>query len=258
MNTFENAIKESLENLQVLPSEALRNRVMQSVGDGVSNPRDFKRRLSVKAAVIAAVIAMLVLTTAATYGSEIVTAIKQVVFGDSIGTQLDPEHVLYIGSWGIMNRSNLDGAADYPVGLFDSLEEARLAAPFHIKEPSYLPNSVAGLRNVGVWRVEDPENPWMHFVTLNYDLVGDGRLLELKQVYAGPDAHIEVETISSIGKIMVGDVEALLVSSDGRDDVINDQSYSLWWIMDGIAYELSCYRDVANLETLLAIAESIQ
>ena len=258
MNTYENATKEFLENLQISPSEALRDRVMQSVGDGEIKHRAFKRRLSIKAAIIAAVIATLVLTTAATYGSEVVNAIKQVIFGDSIGTQIDSEHELYIGSWGIMNRNNLDGAVDYPLGLFDTLEKARLAAPFYIKEPSYLPESIAGLRNVGVWRLEDPDNPWMHFVTLNYDLKGDGRLLELKQVYAGPDAYIKVETISSIGKIMVGDIEALLVSSDGHDDVINDQSYSLWWIKDGIAYELSSYQDIADLETLIAIAESIQ
>ena len=258
MNTFENVLKESLENIQVKPSEALHDRIMKSTASGRDSQRFYRRKSYVRAAILAAVIAAFVLTTAATYGNEIVAAIKQVIFGDSIGTQIIPEHELYLGSWGIMNRSNLDGAVDYPIGLFDTLEEAREAAPFYIREPAYLPDSVSGLRSVGVWRVEDPDNPWMHFVTLSYDLKRNGRLLELTQVYAGPDAYIEVETTSSIGKIMVGDIEALLVSSDGHDDVINDQSYSLWWINDGIAYELSCYQDIADLETLIAIAESIQ
>ena len=48
MNTYENAIKESLENLQIFPSEALRDRVMQGVGDSEINPPAFRRRLSAK------------------------------------------------------------------------------------------------------------------------------------------------------------------------------------------------------------------
>ena len=277
MNTFENVIKESLEDIQVKPSEALHDRIMKSVVSGRDFQRFYRRKSYVRVAILAAVIAAFLLTTAATYGSEIVAAIKQVIFGDSIGTQIVPEHELYLGSWGIMNRSNLDGAVDYPLGVFDTLEEAREAAPFYIREPAYLPDSVSGLRSIGVWRVEDPDNPWMHFVSLNYEIpfkfevdgvvVSGTRLLSLEQTYGGPDAYISVNTIFDIEKTMVGSNEAVLIHNEGRSLTVDaeviivpqNKSYTLCWMNDGIAFVLeNDYPDGVDLDTMIKIAESVR
>ena len=222
MNTYEKAIHESLESIQSAPSEALRSRVMRSIAGELELPRMFTRRFPLRAAVITAVIAGLILTTAATFGNEIIGVVRRFVFGDSTATQIVYASELALGSWGVMNRSDLDGAFDYPVGLFGTLEEARQAAPFYIREPAYLPQSVTGLRSVGVWRVESPNSPWMHFVTLNYDIpfeidgISGTSLLTLKQTYGGPDAYIAVNTVFPIEVVMVGNNEAVLIVDDGR------------------------------------------
>ena len=271
MNTYEKIIQESLENIQTEPGEAFRTRVMKSaVSMTDNNVRVYRRRLPVRVAAIAAVIAAFILATAFTFGNEIVGVIKQIMFGDSTATQVVSDNELYIGSWGVMNRGDLSDAIDYPLGLFDTLEEARQAAPFPIREPSYLPDNVTGLRNVGVWRVELLDGPWIHHVNLSYDIAlksGGIAVLQLSQMYAGPDAYFEIENVSPIENVMVGDSEAVLISApekfvlgDGtvikNDDMIG---YTLNWLKDGIAYELSVdYHDGYTPETMIRIAESIQ
>jgi len=270
MNTYENTIQESLENIQTEPGEALRARVMKSAVSMTDSTRIYRRRLPVKVAVIAAVIAAFLLTSAFAYGSEIVSVIKQIMFGDSIATQVvsDSENP-YVGGWGVMDREDLSEDTDYPLGLFDTLEEARQAVPFTIREPSYLPDNVTGLRDVGVWRVEDPDNPWMHFVNLSYSIAlknGGESILQLMQIYGGSDAYLDIESVSPIEKVMVGETEAVLVSAPEKfllDDgsvIINDDiiGYTLYWIKDGIAYELSAdYHDGYTPDTMIRIAESI-
>ena len=114
MDSYESIIKESLECIEAAPSEALRNRIMRGVVDGADTQRFYRQKSYVRTILLAAIISALVLTTAAAYGSEIVGAIKQFMFGDSIATQIIPEDKLHIGSFGVMNRSELAGAKDYP------------------------------------------------------------------------------------------------------------------------------------------------
>jgi len=270
MNTYERAVQESLENIQSTPSAGLRSRIMNSVDSGIEEKTPLIwRRVPIRAALIAALVCIIAFTTAFTYGNEIVTAIKQLMFGDSIATQVVSDDDHYIGSWGVMSRNELD-AKDYPLGLFDTLEEARHVAPFQIREPSYLPDNVTGLRDVGVWRVEDPDNPWMHFVILSYDIAlkhGGVSILQLRQTYAGPDAYFVVENVSPMDLVMVGDSEAVLISApekfiqnDGTV-VINENivGYTLCWLEDGIAYELQAdYHDGYTPETMIKIAESVR
>ena len=276
MNSYESIIKESLECIEVAPSEALRIRIMKGVVDGADTQRFYRQKSNIKTVALAAIVSVLVLTTAAAYGNVIVSAIKQIMFGDSIVTQIIPEHKLHLGSWGVMNRSELAGAKDYPLGLFNLLEEARHAAPFLIRVPEYLPKSVIGLRDVGVWRVEDPDSPWMHFVILNYDvpfeynvngIIGNGTSsLTLKQTYGGPGAYISVDTIYNIEKVMIGNSEAALIIDDGmtlNEDgeevtILNGSSYTLWWMNDDFAFELVGSSDIFDLDTMIRIAESIR
>jgi len=269
MNTFEIAIHESLESIQVEPDEALRNRVMIGAASGTDDFRVIRRRLPLRAAAIAAIIAALVLTTAFTLGNEIVGVIRQIVFGNSIAKQVDADNVDFLKSLGIMNATELSDAEDYPLGLFYTLEEARQAAPFPIREPSYMPENITGLNSVGVWRAESENGPLMHFVIVAYNMsleLGGNALLELRQIYAGPDAYFDIESVSSIEKVMVGDTEAVLITTEGRstfgdgDVIVNvsDTAYALYWIKYGIAFELNVdYHDGYSPETMIRIAESI-
>jgi hypothetical protein len=270
MNAYEKVIQESLENIQVDPSEALRNRVMRSANYGTDCLRVYRRRFPVRAAVIAAIITVLTFTTAFAYGNEIVGVIRQLMFGDSIATQVVGDNDLYVGSWGVMNRDDLIDANDYPLGLFDTLEEARQVAPFPIREPTYLPDNITGLRNVGVWRVEIEDGPWMHFVVLSYDIeLKDGgvSILQLRQTYAGPDAYFVIENVSPIERVVIGNSEAVLISEpdvNAFDDGavitnVDTIGYSLYWLSDGIAYELSArHHDGYTMEVMIRIAESIR
>jgi hypothetical protein len=270
MNAYERNVKDCLEDIQVEPSVALRIRVMRSANNGVNDSNVFRRRFPVRAALIAAIITALAFTTAAAYGNEIVGVIRQLMFGDSIATQVVSDNELYVGSWGVMNRSDLSEAIDYPLGFFDTLEEARQAAPFPISEPSYLPDNISGLRNVGVWRVEIEDGPWMHFVELSYDIeLKDGgvSILQLRQTYAGPDAYFYIENVSPMELVMVGGSEAVLIS-ESDVNVFNDGAvitnvdtigYTLYWLSNDIAYELSAsHHDGYTPEVMIRIAESIR
>jgi len=270
MNTYERVVKESLESIQSSPSAGLKNRVMRSIDNETNeNIPIIWRRIPIRAALIAAIIGVIALTTAFTFGNEIVTAIRQIMFGDSIATQVVSDSDHFIGGWGVHNRSDLD-ASDYPLGVFYTLGEARQAAPFPIREPSYLPDNVTGLRSVGVWRLEDPDIPWKHFVDLNYNILlenGGNVILMLRQTYAGPDAYFVIENVSPMELVMVGDSEAVLISApytyiryDGTV-VINDDiiGFTLHWLHDGIAFTLSAdHHDWYTPEIMIAIAESVR
>jgi len=196
-------------------------------------------------------------------GNETDSAINQIIFGNSIATQVVSDDHFYIGSWGVINMDFLT-EDKYPTGTFRSLEKAREAAPFPIREPAYLPENLIGLRNVGVWRTGTNGHDTMHFVELNYDVAfgheGGISILCLKQAYAGADGYWFIENVSPIEKVMVGDSEAVLVSTNAKDwEPTNDKGYKLYWIKDGIAFELSIdsWHDGYTPETMIKIAKSI-
>jgi len=277
MNAYEKAVQESLENIQIKPNEALRNRVMDSAAVGVKDSRIFRRRIFTKATAAAAIIAVFLLTTAFAFGNEVITigsgiinTLRQITFGNSTAGHVVYEHELQIGSWGVHNRTDLDDAKDYPTGTFDSIEKAREAAPFPINEPSFLPGNVIKRESIQVVRLEDPEYPWMHFVCFGYVFSHKDGIssLGLHQVYGGPDAYFKIENISPIEKVTVGNIEALLIRAplklifDDGSVVIKDEddymSYELYWIKDEIAYILSVGPHSGySIETIIKIAESI-
>jgi hypothetical protein len=275
MNTYENIIQESMKNMQASPEEELKARIMKSIATGNNTSRVYRHRISVRMALIAAVIACFILTTAFAFGTEIYAAVSQLVFGDSTATQIvyfDDDNK--IGSVGIMNRTDLEDATDYPLGLFDTIEEAREAAPFHIREPAYLPKGVSALRSVAVWRVEAEYGPWMHLVDLYYDVpfildgtrMYGGNFLSIRQMYGGPEAYITVSTVFNLEKAMVRNNEAVFIINEGAN-FINDEGetitqsghISLWWMNDGIAFELTNLKPgIVDQEAMIRIAESIR
>ena len=129
--------------------------------------------------------------------------------------------------------------------------------------PTFLPDNVTGLNSVGVYRSEEPDGPDMHFVIVSYNIAlngGGNAILQLRQFYAGPDAYYDLETVFGIEKVMVGDSEAVLISASAKDWVdTEDINYTLYWLNDGIAYELGAeYHDGYTPETMIKIAESVR
>jgi len=213
-----------------------------------------RRPVIVIAACFVLVFAMSV--TAFAYGGEILNAIKSFMFGDSSATQVEYIEDRIV-SMVIVNRSELVDH-DKGTGLvhYDSLEEANRYVPFTVKVPSYLPDNVIGFSHPIIaqrkldgtagydvfiqYKVDDPDN------------IDELNLMNIDQYYIGPNAYIELETIAPIQKVMVGDVEALLVSTEGYLDYVQ---FFLYWIKDDILYEVinGCY----DLETIITIAESV-
>jgi len=264
MNTFEKTIQESLKTIQSSPSAGLKYRVMRSIdNEGEVNAPVFWRRIPVRAALIAALIGVVALTTAFTFGDRIISVVQQLIFGNSVAKQVELAEGYGKGSIGVMNRSSLIEDAIYPLGSFETLEEAREVAPFPIRVPTFLPDNVTGLNSVGVYRSEEPDGPDMHFVIVSYNITlngGGNAILQLRQFYAGPDAYFDLETVSEIEKVMVGNSEAVLISASAKDWVdTEDISYTLYWLNDGIAYELGAeYHDGYSPETMIKIAESVR
>jgi len=213
------------------------------------------KRIAVIAAAI--ILALTLATTGIAYGGEIIDAIKSFMFGNSSATQVEYIENKTV-SLRIVNRSELVDH-DKGTGLihFDSVEEANQCVPFTIKVPSYLPDNVIGFSHPVIvqrkldgtagydvfiqYRVDDPSN------------IDELNLINIDQYYIGPNAHVEIETIVPIQKVMVGDIEASLVFTEGYFDYVQ---YYLYWIKDDILYEFinGCF----DLETMLAIAESVE
>lgn len=247
MKPYEVMIQNQLENIQIKPQAELRSRVLEDAATGADAPRFAGRKIGVRAAILAAVFAALSLTTAFAYGDEIIGALRQFMFGDSSAAQFEVIDEDIIIRFTIINRSGLvePGVINGYIG-FSTMEEARQAAPFTVREPLYLPEN-AVLDMVNVARCKD--GSYGYDVQIGYTIElpdGNGRL-DLFQYYAGPDAYIELDTTYSIQKTAVGGIEASVLQGEG-------DTY-LYWIKDDVLYEL--FSRAYDLETLRAIAESV-
>ena len=238
--------------MQDEPSETLKDRVLESTVTRTGEPYAVKRSVGLKAALIAASITVFVLVTGFAYGAEIIATIQQFMFGESSAVQVEELN----GGRGvigfrIVNRSLADSTKHDGVTQFTSIEEANQFATFTIKAPRYLPENVIGLEYVAVQRYTDGSAGYDVYVHYRVEIPNGTDGLNLNQYYAGPDAHVELETVHSIQKVMVGDIEASLVYAE--DSMAR---YSLYWLKDCILYELTSGGSF-DLETILAIAESV-
>ena len=149
-----------------------------------------------------------------------------------------------------------------------TVEEARLHASFPVREPAYLPDgTMFGYVRTGGY---DEQN--VYEANISYDIIlPEGSIwICLWQAYIGPDAYIDIEQTAEMEKILIGDVEAVLVErrlgsiADGKDDRL------IWremiWVADDTAFILyssafysqrAAYID-SDLEMLINIAESIK
>ena len=199
-----------------------------------------RKRISAKAVLIAAALAVVLATTAFTYGD----AILQFIFGGSIVTQVRPDgDGSFSSTFEIVNRIEIPQLQpDEAMTNRTSFDEIRPFLTFDVREPSYVPDE-------GYWDITAVNN--LGVVLAQYRLEDESRLFRFDQYYAGPDAYINLATSESIYEVMIGDIEAAA-------SILETSSFkiiSLYWMKDGNAFELSS--NIYDLDTLVAIAESV-
>ena len=224
--------------------------------EGVRVKPVYKRR----SLILIAVAAILLITTVAVYGNDIINVIQQFMFSDSSITQVEKIETgdeidgTTLNMWIIKNRSEFAEWGDRfgRYVSFGTLDKALEIIPFEIQEPKFIPGVVFNIANVICF----------DYTTYGYDIwiqysVDEIYELNLYQYYVGPDAYIEYTTIESIQKVMVGGIEASVTMWDiwGDDSA---KYMRLIWIKDEIMFRLECGSYVYDLDTLIQIAESIE
>lgn len=248
MKTPESIIQELQDTMQTEPNMDLRKRIMQSAQSEVTRIAPQKRRLHLKPALLAATFALLLLTaaTAFAYGD----AIKAFIFGDSQVRQLETidendTAIAFHIEGRIPEAENY--TERYDVEIFDSLEAANAVSLFPIYTPQDLPPHVV-LEKIDVLRFS--ASNYAYDARLHFSVNGEP-ILHLFQYYAGPNAHVVLETTYAIEKIALGDIEASLLRTE-------DGTIYLYWMKNDTLYELfDSHESGLSLETLLEIAESI-
>ncbi|MDR0326376.1 MAG: DUF4367 domain-containing protein [Oscillospiraceae bacterium] len=294
MNVYETTIQNELEALQTEPEQGLRDKVLRSAAAGTAAPLPFRRRFRGKTLLIATVLMATLTVTAFAYGG----TIKQFFFGDSSAAQIDESTlpfdvveryeyddgssgvILHMGHWEIVNRSvpelpeltelETNDMMENGLGMFtasfDSFEEFYQAAPFTVKEPAYLPDGLEFFKGM-IYLHKDGSysyDAWIHYS--HYAPGGGYKSIQLVQLYVGPDAYLDVQTVAGIEKVMVGDIEALATAYMAENTyTVNNMDVAvkfidLIWIKDDVLYRLygtQSNNDPYDLETLIAIAESV-
>jgi len=288
--------------------------LLRSVDDNQakSSVRRIPQR-AVRTILIAAVLGVALITTALAYGDEIIqflsreSVISQVEFEEYYAKYEDnsisisrPNIINEImdrsvpnveWTWEYLNNIPVE---DWPVVSFDNSEELHQAAPFSIREPSYLPNG---------WRFSQGElflyqdgsysyDAWIYYRRISQVGFNPYRFnpyICLFQYYVGPDAYFDIAVAdeyhfhfvrgtNEVETVSIGGEDALLIVNVHEYDVIEGLRQTLVelvWTHEDMAYKLVSanmhyfgerrdiypYSKVYDLdemiEMLIAIAESI-
>jgi len=274
----------------------------------VEHPHAIKWRPKLATALVAATLCVALVTSALAYGD----AIWQFVFGSSSVRQVefDEYNVIFDGGRSvaigrpsdgpnreIMNRSvpNIEltwedfhslGYAEGITESFSSYDDLRQAAPFAVREPSYMPTD---------WKFTNAELFLYEDGSYSYDVFSFYHKTDefnpsicIAQFFVGPDAYFDISVAESyefyirpgvgfhhtnqIENIMVGDIEAMLIVSARRyQNAVTAQNFrartiiELVWIQDDTAFHVVLDEahipgefDVeAMVETVINIAESL-
>ena len=235
---------------------------------------------------IAAVLIVALSTTTIALGGEIAAMLRQISFGRSEATQVESLGDGIGPHIAVMSGSELEVEVNYGEGLleafdehtrytlFETMEEARSAVPFELTEPAYLPESVIGFGGAYVYYFIIDQAPDKNIVSFWYDIdipniygIPGGRI-SLWQEYIGPEAYIEMTTISTVERVMVGDIEAVFSFADSSTDSLSDSDpfrgwarCSITWIKNGFLFELTnsaiWAESLYDLDTMIAIAASV-
>jgi len=262
------------------PNEERKQSIMNKIQENMQenqNPR--KRRISGRTVLIAAIIAALTITTALAYGG----VIQEFIFGDSRAVRVEvveepntqgtasywidgeeievvetePMRIAVYNQNGVELIGRVSDTTPFYVGLpMDGWDEwDDQYAPFTIRKPSYLPMDSA----LSLVQLAQDEYGDAVAVTLNFTF-GGGSSWVLGQFYVGQEGYFELETTYPIEKVMIGDIEALLMEMPIAVSGVDQTWRVLTWMSDGYVFMLDHAADTTqglDLETLIAIAESI-
>lgn len=226
--------------------------LLLSVNHKASKPLQFKAPKRVlRIALIAATLVAVLMTTALAFGGDILAFLSRkpvvepvefaeyysrviVTYDDSgdvrgSGVSLSrPDELREIRNRSVPNIGweweylESTPREEWPTVSFDSFEELRQAAPFAVREPSYLPDG---------WEFSQAELFLYEDGTYSYDVwvyynpagrADSSPNIFIGQYYVGPDAYFEISlapefeiyvfrATSSAETVMVGDEEALLI-----------------------------------------------
>ena len=271
---------------QVVPSGALIEATKNEMKACMSKLKPSRRTRRFIA--VAAVLVLALATTTIVFGGDIAAVLRQVSFNRSEATQIEnTDSIDFHVRMGVVSREPLVVEENYGDGVlemhddgqtrsayYETIDEARLNAPFELAEPAYLPDSVIGFSGSFIYHFAPTQAPDKYEVSLSYDVdvpnsfgITGGKL-SLVQEYVGPDAHLEITTIFQVEPVMVGDIEAVYsyhdAGSNGPSD--SDPFYewshcSITWTKNGYLYTLlntAMWADsLFDLDTMIAIAESV-
>ena len=267
-------IKDAWDKLN--PNEESKQRILTKIHGGKNR---HKGRFSRKVLLIAAAITALTITTVFANSN----AFREIIFGNSRAVQV--EEVVnpnitryayrYVNDMLIESRA-LDSyyfrvgnsnnetreITSQRSGIY-TVEEANRYAPFAIAEPTYIP------QHLYLWQISLPryyDATYANGAMLIYVNELDIMVLMLLQSYVGADGYFVFESVHPIEKIMIDDVEALLVENPNGGANPGQISRRLMWISEGMFFELTnmeAYDAEGNwlgldLEAMIAIAESIR
>jgi hypothetical protein len=264
MKPHDTIIQTLRDCLQDQPGEALQNRVFNSAMAGAAVSHPVKRKIRLKPLLVAATLVVVLASTAFAFSDEI----RQFMFGTSKIEQVEGFCTVEFPLGQPVLRYTIQNGLyqlipqrDEDMVEFSTVEELRQAAAFNVKEPNIPLN--AELCNVIGWKYTEEKQLYAAHLYYNIifneaDKFRERHTLSFRQYDAGPDAYFDVETVYPIQQVKIGKIEASLAWYQGEDS----ESMNLYWMKNGILYELGYYglspdREF-GLDTLIAIAESVR
>lgn len=272
MKSQNNIINELQEIYQADPGAELRDRILQSANTQTEPPRRVRRRMGLRTMLIAAALVLAFVTTAFAYGD----VIRQFMFGNSNAEQVEAilinnsdnpeepfnvEELVKVVNRASVARSGDDGTLDslLPKERFNSIEDAQKAAPFLLKEPSFLPESLANHpeRYTRIPFFDDGTYAYTAETTFAEIQANNGGRFVFGQIYIGSEACFDVKTTRTIEKMEVNGTEALVLYGESETSTW-DSTVTIAWIKDKVAYILTGSGPFRyDLDTMIAIAESV-
>ncbi|MCL2163316.1 MAG: hypothetical protein FWH55_02755 [Oscillospiraceae bacterium] len=229
-------IQEVYKSMQVNPSDGLKTRVIESAAAGAYVQRPAKRRKCFIALPIAATVAMIMLTTIIVYGSEIITAIKELHFGNLTVYQFEqPEIAPEIAPEISEDTSEIAGEFKirdcnycYPhygfyagMSVFYSMDELQQTAAFEVKAPAYIPQNAEFSQAVGLRFYKDEQISTDGKISANNQISADDQISAEEQVAVddqiSSDDHVLTDDqISANEQILVADIRYNVHTENGE------------------------------------------
>jgi hypothetical protein len=258
---FENTYKGAMMSVQV-PEELKEKAIARNCGKVIRDGSAQKRqRMVIRPIIVGAIIFALTVSTA--LAADLPGFIRGLIIAQVETVDDARELVDETASTGADFRVGESINIEHYVGerSFSTINELRQAATFVIKEPRFIPDNVE-LGNLSgmLFAEENIYGATFDFLSFG-DTINDVTEFSLQfsfvQLFVGADGYLEIETQNIVQQVMVGDVEAFIVRRDESDESTLS-AISLYWQVADVVYIIHSYRDSLTVDTMIAIADSLQ